>query len=368
VIALALVVAAATLTAGTVAALGLRLLPTVHARLVGLALLAVTLPLAAVLLSGIAMFHMGADVVVLAVAAASSSAAVLAALLVTRSISLPVGRLARASETLAGGDFSVRAPDDGPAELAALGRAFNEMAAKLEQLFDARRQLVAWASHDLRTPLASLQAMLEAVEDGVVPAEHYVRAMREQVRTLAALVDDLFELAQIDAGALTLELREWAVEPLVASCLRGLEAEAQARRVRLISRVDAEAPTVRIAPDKVERVLVNLLTNALRHTPGDGSIAVVVEPEAGRDQLVVAVEDTGEGLVPGAEGRMFERFWRGDAARSRSLGGAGLGLAIARGLVEAHGGRIWAENRAGGGARVAFTLPLAASRSRLDGA
>jgi signal transduction histidine kinase len=366
VIALALVVAAATLAAGTLAALGLRLLPTVHARLIGLALLAVALPLAAVLLSGIAMFHMGADVVVLAVAAASSSAAVLGALLVTRSISLPVGRLARASERLAGGDFSVRAPDDGPAELAALGRAFNEMAAKLEQLFDARRQLVAWASHDLRTPLASLQAMLEAVEDGVVPADHYVRAMREQVRTLAALVDDLFELAQIDAGALTLELGEWAVEPLVQSCLRGLEAEATARRVRLVSRIDAQAPAVRIAPDKVERVLFNLLTNALRHTPSDGSVAVVVRPEAGADELVVAVEDTGEGLGPGAEGRMFERFWRGDAARTRAFGGAGLGLAIARGLVEAHGGRIWAENRAGGGARVSFTLPLAAPPSRLD--
>jgi signal transduction histidine kinase len=368
VIALALVVAAATLAAGTLAALGLRLLPTVHARLVGLALLAVALPLAAVLLSGIAMFHMGADLVVLAVAAASSSAAVLGALLVTRSISLPVGRLARASETLAGGDFSVRAPDDGPAELAALGRAFNEMAEKLEQLFDARRQLVAWASHDLRTPLASLQAMLEAVEDGVVPADHYVLAMREQVRTLAALVDDLFELAQIDAGALTLELGDWAVEPLVQSCLRGLEAEARARQVRLVSRVDAHAPPVRIAPDKVERVLFNLLTNALRHTPSDGSVAVVVLPDADADELVVAVEDTGVGLGAGGEGRMFERFWRGDAARNRSLGGAGLGLAIARGLVEAHGGRIWAENRTDGGARVAFTLPLAASRSQRDGA
>jgi signal transduction histidine kinase len=357
VIALALVVAAATLAAGTVAALALRLLPTVHARLVGLALLAVALPLAAVLLSGVAMFHMGADLVVLAVAAASSSVAVLAALLVTRSISLPVGRLERVSARLAGGDFAARAPEEGPAELASLGRAFNDMAAKLEQLFDARRQLVAWASHDLRTPLASLQAMLEAVEDGVVDAGHYVPAMREQVRTLAALVDDLFELAQIDSGALTLELREWRVEPLVKSCLRGLEAEAQARRVRLVSRVDAHAPPVQIAPDKVERVLLNLLTNALRHTPSDGSVAVVVE--SGARELVVAVEDTGDGLDPGVEGRMFERFWRGDVARSPSSGGAGLGLAIARGLVEAHGGRIWAENRAGGGARVAFTLPVA---------
>ena len=355
-IALALVVATATLAAGTLAALGLRLLPTVHARLLGLALVAVALPLAAVLLSGVAMFHMGADVVVLAVAGASSSAALLGALLVTRSISLPIRRLERASATLAAGDFSARAPEDGPAELAELGRAFNDMAGKLERLFDARRQLVAWASHDLRTPLASLQAMLEAVEDGVVDADHYVPAMRQQVRALASLVDDLFELAQIDAGALTLDLSEWPVEPLVRSCLRGLEAEAQARRVQLVCRVEGDAQ-VRIAPEKVERVLLNLLTNALRHTPSDGSVAVVVEP--GASELLVAVEDTGAGLGPGAEERMFERFWRGDAARSPSAEGAGLGLAIARGLVEAQGGRIWAENRAGGGARVAFTLPLA---------
>jgi two-component system sensor histidine kinase BaeS len=353
VIGLALVVATATLAAGVVLALGLRLLPTVHARLIGLALLAVALPLAAVLLSGIAMFHMGADVVVLAVAAASSSAAVFAALLVTRSISMPIERLARASAALAAGDFSVRAPEGGPAELAQLGGAFNEMTGTLEHLFDARRQLVAWASHDLRTPLASLQAMLEAVEDGVAPAEHYLPAMHEQVRALASLVDDLFELAQIDSGVLTLELREAAVEPLIAACLRGLEAEARARRVQLVARLGPGSTPVRMAPEKVERVLFNLLSNALRHTPSDGSVAVVLEPAAA--ELVVAVEDTGEGLAPGAEARMFERFWRGDPARGR--GGSGLGLAIAEGLVEAHGGRIWAENRPGGGARVAFTLP-----------
>jgi signal transduction histidine kinase len=357
VIGLALVVASATLAAGVVLALGLRLLPTVHARLLGLALVAVALPLAAVLLSGIAMFHMGADVVVLAVAAASSSAAVFAALLVTRSISVPLDRLTRASAALAGGDFAARAPVDGPSELAQVGEAFNEMTAKLEQLFDARRQLVAWASHDLRTPLASLQAMLEAVEDGVAPAEHYVPAMHEQVRALAALVDDLFELAQIDSGVLTLELRDVPVEPVLAACLRGVEAEARARRVQLVSRVGSGSTPVRMAPEKVERVLFNLLANALRHTPTDGAVAVVLEPQVG--ELVVAVEDTGEGLAPGAEARMFERFWRGDASREPGRAGAGLGLAIAEGLVSAHGGRIWAENRAGGGARVAFTLPRA---------
>lgn len=351
---LAFVVAAATLASGAALAFAVSLLRTLHSRLIGLALLCVVLPLAAVLLSGVAMFHMGADFVILAVAAASSLVGVGTALLVTRSITAPLDRLRRAAGALAGGDFGAGAPDDGPAELAEVGRAFNEMARKLEELFDARRQLVAWASHDLRTPLASLQAMLEAVEDGVADPEHYLPAMHQQVSTLGRLVDDLFELAQIDSGALTLELREAEVETLVATCLHGLEAEARARHIRLDARLADGIPEVRIAPEKVERVLLNLATNALRHTPSDGAVAIVVQAR-GAD-VEIAVEDTGDGFASGVEERMFDRFWRGDLARS-DRGNAGLGLAIARGLVEAHGGRIWAENRPGGGARVAFTLP-----------
>ena len=350
---LALVVATATFASGALIALGVSRLRTVHARLLGLALLCVVLPLAAVLLSGVAMFHMGADVVVLAVAGASSLVAVGAALLVTRSITIPLDRLRAASSALAGGDFTPIAAGAGPDELVEVGLAFDEMARKLEELFDARRQLIAWASHDLRTPLASLQAMLEAVEDGVVPAEHYLPAMREQVRTLGRLVDDLFELAQIDSGALTLELEQAQVPDLVRTCMRGLEAEARARHVDLYARLDGNLPAVQAAPDQVQRVLQNLLTNALRHTPSDGSVAVRVE-QLGRE-VQVSVEDTGEGLDEEARQRMFDRFWRGDPARS--VRGAGLGLAIARGIVEAHGGRIWAESPPDGGARVSFTLP-----------
>jgi signal transduction histidine kinase len=176
------------------------------------------------------------------------------------------------------------------------------------------------------------------------------------VEKLGSLVDDLFELARIDAGALTLELREAPVGRLVESCVRGLEAEAQARQVRLEALVDGGLPSVRCAPDKVERVLYNLLTNALRHTPSDGSVAVRVESRA--EDVCVMVEDTGNGMPSEALRRAFDRFWRGDPARSGDAG-AGLGLAIARGLVEAQGGRIWAENRPGGGAVVSFTLPAA---------
>ncbi len=348
----AVLVAVATLVVGLTFAYLLRLLPTVHLQLVGLAFLAVLLPLGAVLLSGWVMFHMGEDVKILAVTATSALTAVVAALVLARSIVQSIDRVRSASVELARGDLEARAPEEGPEELVELATSFNEMGANLRRLFDTRRELVAWASHDLRTPLANMQAILEALEDGLGEADEYIPVLREQVRALSLLVDDLFELARIDAGALTLELRQLRVEPVVSSTLRSIEAEAKSRHVRLAADVDADL-TARFAPDKLERVLMNLLTNALRHTPSDGAVAVLVEPR--RDEVQVAVEDTGEGLDHDARERMFERFWRGD--QSRSGRGAGLGLAIARGLVEAHGGRIWAENREGGGARVCFTLP-----------
>jgi signal transduction histidine kinase len=348
----ALVVALLTLAVGLAIAFSLRLVPTLRLRLVGLAVLAVCLPLVAVLASGWVMFHMGDDVKILAVSAASASVALAAALVLARSIEQPIERLGDAAAELASGDLSARAPEGGPAEVAALARTFNEMGDALERLFDARRELVQWASHDLRTPLANMQAMLEALEDGLAEPDDYLPAFREQVRVLSQLVDDLFELARIESGVLALELRELPLAPLVENCIVGLAAEAAARGVRLETAGPADA-TAQFAPDKIERVLVNLLTNALRHTPTDGSVAVVVRPSA--DEVCVRVEDSGEGIDEEGVERMFERFWRGD--RARSTPGAGLGLAIARGIVEAHGGRIWAEPRSEGGTRVCFTLP-----------
>ena len=353
----ALVVALATLAAGLAAAAALRRLPTLRLQLFGLALVATALPLAAVVLSGVVMFDSGHDTVLLAVAAASSTVSCLAALLVTKGIARPVERLRATAAALAGGDLGARAVESGPAELRQLAHATNEMAGRLEELFDARRKLVAWASHDLRTPIASLQAMIEAIEDGLAAPSDYLPAMREQVRALGMLVDDLFELARIDAGALTLELEDASLSGLVESTIRGLQPQATVRQIRLETRVDGDGLRVHCAPEKVERVLYNLLTNALRHTPSDGSVAVLARPH--EREVVVTVQDTGEGLPPDGATRVFERFWRADRSRSRERGGAGLGLAIARGLVEAQGGRIWAENRPGGGASISFTLPAA---------
>jgi signal transduction histidine kinase len=235
------------------------------------------------------------------------------------------------------------------------------MAASIERLFDARRELVAWASHDLRTPLASLRAMVEALEDGLATPAEYLPAIRGQTEILSRLVEDLFELAMIDAGSLTLELRDASLGPLVSGCLGAVEAEARAHNVRLESRVDPADPAVRVAPEKIERVLLNLLANAVRYARPDGTVAIVVKPDT--DHMVVAVENTGDEVAPETQQRMFDRFWREDQSRTRASGGAGLGLAISQGLVHAHGGRIWAENRAGGGTRVAFTLPLATGGS-----
>jgi signal transduction histidine kinase len=328
-----------------------------RAQLAVLAVVAVCLPLVVVATSGLVMFGMHDEAKFWAVVIVSAFCALGGALLLGRHILRPLAQLRDASVRLAAGDLSTRASESGPRELLELGASFNEMASNLEQLFEARRELVAWASHDLRTPIASLRAMVEALEDGLAEPREYLPEIRAQTELLSGLVEDLFELARIDSGALALELRETPLRELVTGCVEALAADSRARGVRLETRLDPADPVVSAAPEKVQRVLLNLLTNAVRHTRPEGAVAVVVEKDT--DHVVVAVEDEGDGLAPGAPERMFERFWRDDGSRARSSGGAGLGLAIAQGLVEAQGGRIWAENRRGGGARVAFTLPLA---------
>jgi signal transduction histidine kinase len=329
----------------------------VRAHLALLAVAAVCLPVAVVVGSGLVMFGMHDERKFWLVVAISTLVALAGALLLGRKILKPLDQLRSASTRLAGGDLSARAMESGPRELRELSVSFNQMASSLEQLFDARRELVAWASHDLRTPLASLRAMVEALEDGLATPDEYLPAVRAQTEILSGLVEDLFELALIDAGALTLELHDASLCELVSSCVDALEVDARARDVRLDPRLDPSDPAVRVAPDKVRRVLLNLLSNAVRHSRPNGAVAVVVERDT--DHVLVAVEDDGDGLAGDAGLRMFEPFWRADESRARTSGGSGLGLAIAQGLVEAHGGKIWAENREGGGARVAFTLPLA---------
>jgi two-component system, OmpR family, sensor histidine kinase BaeS len=333
-----------------------RLLPTVRLQLAVLALLCVVLPLVVVLLSGWVMFGMGDDLKILAVSSAAALAAVAAGLLVGRSIGRRIERLRDTAREFASGDLEARTPVEGPAELAELSVTFNEMAAQLAALFDSRSELVAWASHDLRTPVASLKAMIEAVEDGLAETGEYLPQIHAQVLTLESLIEDLFELACIDAGAETLVAEETDLSELVRSCVDEVRPEAEIDGVAIDARADGSLSAF-CAPQETARVLRNLLSNALRHTPRGGSIVVSLGSRNGVAQ--VCVEDTGEGAPAQGHERMFDRFWRADDARTSGRAGAGLGLAIARGLVEAQGGEVWAAPRTGGGLEVGFTLPRA---------
>jgi signal transduction histidine kinase len=239
----------------------------------------------------------------------------------------------------------------------------------------ARRDLVAAISHDLRTPLASLRVMTDALADGVVDdpatAARYLAAMRGQIGHLSGLIDDLFELARIDAGALALEMERSSIADLVSDTLEAMRPQAGAKGVHLAGSVDPGADPIELAPQKIERVLYNLVGNAIRHTSAGGSVTISVSAQSQiakpntensklktQNYLLVEVADTGEGIAPEDLPRIFDNFYRGEKSRSRATGGSGLGLAIARGIVEAHGGQIWAESQPEQGTRVRFTLPL----------
>jgi signal transduction histidine kinase len=284
-----------------------------------------------------------------------------------------VGALREGAQRLAAGDLGVRVGDEGGDELAELARDFNRMAAQLsaasverERQEAARRDLVVAVSHDLRTPLASLRALTEALADGLVddPATvaRYLSTMRNQIGLLSGLIDDLFELAQLDAGAVALDMQRVAPGDLISDVINGLRPQADAKGVSLSGSLPPTVGAVRAAPQKVERVLYNLVANAIRHTPGGGSIVLTAcdeGPGAPRPGVVMSVADTGEGIAAEDLPHVFERFYRGEKSRSRATGGAGLGLAIARGIVEAHGGRIWLESEPGRGTTVRFSLPAA---------
>jgi signal transduction histidine kinase len=275
---------------------------------------------------------------------------------------------------LAHGELTARVHPIGTDEVARLGQAFDDMAERLEAAFErqramerARRDLVASVSHDLRTPLATTRAMVEALSDGVVaePSEvrRYLGLIHREIQHLSRLIDDLFELSHIESGALELKLDRVDVRRLASEALAAYEAQARERGVALECRVPETLPPVRADALRLQRVLRNLVDNALRHTPSGG----LVEVDACVDDaaVVLAVSDSGPGVGIAERERIFERFYRGERSRARTdegperAVGAGLGLAIARGLVEAHHGRIWTEPAAAGGAAFRFSLPLA---------
>jgi len=290
-------------------------------------------------------------------------------LFIAASVADGLRQTAAAANRLAAGDPAARVPITGRDEVARLGVSFNAMADQLQAAADRReevetlrRNLIAWTSHDLRTPLTAIRVRVEALHDGVVtgPDEvrRYVAAMRADVVALDGLLDDLFELAQLDAGGPPAARALHAPADLVADALERFRPLAEGRGIALAGEATTGA-AVAVQPGKIERVLGNLIGNALRHTPPGGQVTLAAEETA--EGVVFRVEDSGPGFSAADLAYGFEQFYRGEEARTRATGGAGLGLAIARGIVQAHGGRIWAENRAEGGARVSFLLPRAGS-------
>ena len=218
----------------------------------------------------------------------------------------------------------------------------------------ARRQLVAAASHDLRTPLASLRLLVESIDDGVATGEtrdRYLREIRTHVAVLSDLVDDLFELSRIEAGDISWTMRQVELGDLIGDTVAAMRAPAEERGVRLAAELPAGEVVAEADAEKLQRVLFNLIQNAIRHTPADGSVTVRARSAPGGVEVEVA--DSGEGIPAGDGERVFEAFYRGNAARGEE--GAGLGLAVSRAIVEAHGGRIWLEDGSPG-TRVHFTL------------
>jgi signal transduction histidine kinase len=228
---------------------------------------------------------------------------------------------------------------------------------RLEAEERARRDLVAAVSHDLRTPITSLRLLADAVRDELVDGEQreeYLRRMGTHVHALSALIDDLFELTRLEAGDIQWGLERVAVGDLVAETVEAMRPHADAGAVRVATELPADGAWARTNPEQLQRVLFNLLQNAIRHTPPDGSVVVRAEPHDGR--LEIEVADTGQGIPPDERERVFEPFVQGRTRAARTDGSAGLGLAIARAIVEAHGGRIWLEDAAAG-TRVRFSLP-----------
>ncbi len=260
----------------------------------------------------------------------------------------------------------VATPVGGPEELSRLGVELAEMERRLDDtqrrertLEASRRELVGWVSHDLRTPLAGIRAMAEALEDGVVDdpvtVERYHRRLREEADHLAALVDDLFELSRTHAGSLQLQFSTVSLADLVSDALSGSAPIAAAKGVRLEGRMVGPPPEIEASAPEVLRVLRNLLENAIRHTPNDGSVVVEAGVDAARPSCVfVSVRDDGGGVPPEDLERIFDIGFQGDP--SRGSGGAGLGLAIAKGFADAHEGELTVGNE-NGGARFTLRLP-----------
>jgi signal transduction histidine kinase len=345
----------------------------VRAQLVGAGLVCSLVLLGMMLAGARAMFISGHDLsLLLTMLTFAATLSVGFGLLYAMPLASRIERVRAGTERIAGGELDSEIRVEGHDEVANLAEAFNRMARALEsaaererEMEEARRELVAAVSHDLRTPLASTRAMIEALADGVATdpqtERRYLSSASRELAHLSRLVDDLFELARIDAGGLELTLEEASLHDLISDTIQSFQAQAEQKGVRLVGEVSGDIDPVLANPPKLQRVLHNLVSNALRHTPPDGTVALRATPEG--QGVLVEVSDTGEGITAEDLPSVFERSFRGEQSRTRiekdETSGAGLGLAIARGLVEAHGGTMDVESDLGSGSRFRFTLERA---------
>jgi signal transduction histidine kinase len=274
----------------------------------------------------------------------------------SRRILAPMKALINAARHFGKGDFTRRVEDKDKGELGELAQSFNSMATDLERTERLRRNMVADIAHELRTPLSNLKGYLEAVSDGLVkPDKDTIRSLNEEAMILSRLVDDLQELSLADAGEIKLNIRSENISNLINDTLAGVQAKATARELALSANLPETLPMVSIDAHRIRQVLLNLLENAVAHTDKGGKITVTARHQG--KMVHVSVADTGEGIPAEEQPLIFERFYRVDRSRTRKTGGSGLGLTIAKRLVEAHGGTIKVESQPGQGSTFTFTVP-----------
>jgi signal transduction histidine kinase len=270
-----------------------------------------------------------------------------------RRMSIPLGDLIAAADRIAGGDYAVRVKEQGPAEVRSLGRVFNGMASRLQANDEQRRNLLADVTHELRTPLTVIQGNVEGILDGVYEAdEAHLKSILEETQLLSRLVEDLRTLALAESGALQLKKEPTDLAVLIGETIAALRGQSDAAGIKLNMDVPADAPLLNLDPERIRQVLVNLIANALRYTPRGGEICVRFKMNR-PDEARIAIEDTGAGIQPEDLPHVFDRFYK-----TRDSQGLGLGLAIAKNLVQAHGGSIQAQSQPGQGTTICITLPI----------
>jgi len=291
---------------------------------------------------------------------AAVGVALLVSIFLSRQIIAPLHDLAEVSQRIAEGRYEERVQVQGEDEIAHLALRFNQMAAQLEQVEERRRRLLADVSHELRTPLTAIKGSIEGLIDGVLPAtpETYQQIYAEAER-LNRLVDDLQELSRVEARAYSLDLQAVQADALVRTVLKRLGPQFESRRIALDLELDPDLPPLLADEDRAVQVLTNLVVNALQYTPENGRVFLIVR--RAEDRILFSVRDTGIGIAAEHLPHIFDRFYRVDKSRARyGGGGSGIGLTIAKHLVEAQGGKIWAESEGEGkGSTFTFTLPIA---------